>query len=103
VGGWLGPLVAAFLRSRLDYRYVFMACAVIISLNFLLLLTYREPMGAEPQRIGSSSSLVVDSFRELRRPAVWRYLVVFSGFWFMFNALFDVLPAIGWTRVSPSC
>jgi hypothetical protein len=23
---------------------------------------------------------------------VWKYLLVFSGFWFMFNALFDVLP-----------
>jgi hypothetical protein len=24
---------------------------------------------------------------------VWLYLLIFSGFWFMFNALFDVLPA----------
>jgi hypothetical protein len=24
---------------------------------------------------------------------VWTYLLIFSGFWFMFNALFDVLPA----------
>jgi dipeptide/tripeptide permease len=92
VGGWVGPLVAAFLRSRLDYRHVFFACAAIISLNFLLLLTYREPKEAIEPRIRSSNSLAVESMRELRKPAVWSYLVVFSGFWFMFNALFDVLP-----------
>ncbi|MCA9553850.1 MAG: hypothetical protein KC933_27680, partial [Myxococcales bacterium] len=38
-------------------------------------------------------SLVVESLRELAKPHVWVYLLIFSGFWFMFNALFDVLPA----------
>jgi len=41
IGGFLGPLVAAQLR-QLDWAYVFYACAAIISLNFLLLLTYKE-------------------------------------------------------------
>ena len=29
----------------------------------------------------------------IRKPHVWSYLLLFSGFWFMFMALFDVLPA----------
>ena len=41
IGGFLGPLVAAQLR-QLEWAYVFYACAAIISLNFLLLLTYKE-------------------------------------------------------------
>jgi hypothetical protein len=38
------------------------------------------------------TSLIVDSLRELKKTHVWLYLLIFSGFWFMFNALFDVLP-----------
>jgi dipeptide/tripeptide permease len=92
VGGWIGPLVAAFLRSRLDWRHVFLACAGIISLNFLLLLTYREPKARSARGLTASRSLLAESVRELKKPQVWSYLLVFSGFWFMFNALFDVLP-----------
>src|SRR5262249_961140 len=38
-------------------------------------------------------SLFVQSLIELVKPHVWTYLLLFSGFWFMFNSLFDVLPA----------
>jgi hypothetical protein len=79
---------------------VFVACALIISLTFILLLTYRE-VGKEERlerarlrREGKlqQSNLMVESIRELIKPHVFLYLFVFSGFWFMFNALFDVLP-----------
>ena len=49
IGGFVGPLVAARMRSDFakispayGWMMVFVACALIISLNFLLLLTYRE-------------------------------------------------------------
>ncbi len=42
IGGFLGPLVAAQLR-QLEWKYVFFACAAIISANFILLLLYKEP------------------------------------------------------------
>lgn len=97
IGGYLGPLVAGFMR-KMEWRYVFLACAVIISLNFLLLLVYREPGKeqrlAEAREAGApKQSLFSQSIAELARPHVWTYLLVFSGFWFMFNSLFDVLPA----------
>ncbi|MCP3903406.1 MAG: peptide MFS transporter [Planctomycetes bacterium] len=100
IGGFFGPLVAALLR-KIEWAYVFYACAAIISLNFILLLTYREA-GKEERlernrrvRAGEIARphLAAESIRELLRPHVWTYLLVFSGFWFMFNALFDVLPA----------
>lgn len=100
IGGFLGPLVAAQLR-QLEWKYVFFACAAIISINFILLLLYKEP-GKEERlahqlkvRNGEvhQEALWRDSIREFVKPQVWRYLLVFSGFWFMFNAFFDVLPA----------
>ncbi|MEO7592575.1 MAG: MFS transporter, partial [Byssovorax sp.] len=99
IGGFLGPLVAGYMR-KLAWRNVFLACAAIICLNFFMLLTYKEP-GKEERleraRLEKSGqlqrkNLVAESLLELRKTHVWLYLLIFSGFWFMFNALFDVLP-----------
>lgn len=99
IGGFLGPIVAGALR-KMAWQNVFFACAAIISINFLLLLIYKE-QGKEERlerarkiKAGEAKqdNLLVDSLRELAKPHVWTYLLVFSGFWFMFNALFDVLP-----------
>ena len=99
IGGFLGPLVAGLLR-KMEWTYVFYACAGIISINFLLLLTYREVNKDERlernrlvrEGLIERPDLLRESIRELVKPHVWTYLLLFSGFWFMFNALFDVLP-----------
>lgn len=100
IGGFLGPLVAGYMR-KMEWRYVFLACAAIISLNFLMLLLYKEPGKADRLERAAADkaggvqrrSLISESLEELAKPHVWVYLLIFSGFWFMFNALFDVLPA----------
>lgn len=92
VGGWVGPLLAAYLRSRLSWTWVFYSCAGIIACNFILLATYREPRLARPSQAQGTESLWRVSLRELARVHVWTYLLAFTGFWFMFNSLFDVLP-----------
>lgn len=99
IGGFLGPILAGKMRL-LAWANVFYACAAIISLNFLMLLAYKEP--GKEERLARAAAreaageeqenLVQDSLNELKKPALWLYLVIFSGFWFMFNALFDVLP-----------
>ncbi len=99
IGGFMGPLLAGFMR-KMEWRYVFFACAAIISLNFLMLLIYKEPdkeERLERRRLVKEGklqekSLVTESLHELGKTHVWLYLLIFSGFWFMFNALFDVLP-----------
>ena len=99
IGGFLGPLVAGFMR-KLAWRNVFLACAAIICMNFLMLLTYKEPGKEERlerarlEKAGKiqRKNLVAESLIELKKTHVWLYLLIFSGFWFMFNALFDVLP-----------
>jgi len=99
IGGFLGPLVAAQLR-QLEWAYVFYACAAIISLNFLLLMTYKEQdkeARLEHRRKVQTGeiqeeSLWLDSLRELGRPIMIWYMVLFSGFWFMLMAFWDVGP-----------
>ena len=100
IGGFLGPLVAAQMR-QLAWENVFFANAAIISLNFLLLLIYKEPGKderlAQKARVKAGQEkqdpLWLDSLKEIKKPVLLVYLVLFSGFWFMFNSLFDVLPA----------
>ncbi len=113
IGGYMGPLVAGLMREKMQglvdqiswldsgWPLVFIACGLIISLNFILLLTYKE-VGKEERlerkRLRKEGkleegSLVSESIHELLKPHVWTYLLLFSGFWFMFTALFDVLPA----------
>jgi MFS family permease len=99
IGAFIGPLLAAQLR-QLEWAYVFYACAAIISLNFLLLLTYKEQDKEErlehrrKVKAGElqEESLWLDSLRELGRPIMIWYMVLFSGFWFMLMAFWDVGP-----------
>jgi dipeptide/tripeptide permease len=99
IGGFIGPLVAAQLR-QLEWAHVFYACAAIISLNFLLLLTYKE-QDKEARlehraKVKSGEikevSLWRDSLHELLRPIMIWYMILFSGFWFMLMAFWDVAP-----------
>ena len=99
IGGFLGPLVAAQLR-QLDWEYVFYANAAIISLNFLLLLTYKEvdkeERLAHREKVRSGevkeTSLWLESLKEIARPIMIWYMVLFSAFWFMLYAFWDVGP-----------
>jgi len=99
IGGFIGPLLAAQLR-QLEWAYVFYACAAIISLNFLLLLSYKEQDKEERlahrARVKSGeiqeTSLWRDSLDELLRPVMLWYMVLFSGFWFMLWVFWDVGP-----------
>ncbi|MGW8256047.1 MAG: MFS transporter, partial [Thermoguttaceae bacterium] len=99
IGGWVGPLIALQMR-HMDWTYVFYTNAAFICLNFLLLLTYREPGKderlARKQRLNEGAekhkSLLFESLNELKKPVLLFYLIIFSVWWFMFMMLFDVLP-----------
>jgi len=99
IGAFLGPIVAAQMR-QLAWENVFYACAAIICLNFLLLLTYREP--GKDERIARNAaiargevrqtSLYRESLRELANPVLLWYVALFSGFFFMLYVIWDVGP-----------
>jgi MFS family permease len=110
IGGWIGPLIALRMRT-MDWKYVFWTNAAIICLNFLLLLTYREPGKEERlarrQRIREGkekeTNLALESLRELKKPHLSLYLIIFSVWWLMFPMLWDVLPKYveDWVDTAP--
>jgi len=91
IGGFLGPPLAHFLYGW-SWPAVFYGCATVLSLNYLLLLTYKEVPSGGTQRGGPLSVLkttFVDFFSNGRLVV---FVAIMAGFWLMFNVLFDVLP-----------
>lgn len=93
VGGFLGPILAGVMRL-LAWKWVFVSCAVIVAINFLMLLTFPEPeSGASDDEYAIPWYIVLyRSILGIFEPRVMSFLIVFSGFWLMFNQLFDLLP-----------
>ncbi len=110
IGGWIGPLIAVRLQV-LGWDQIFFACAAIISINFLLLLMYKEP--DKKQRLArradiksgktKETALWRESLRELSNPIMLWYIMLFSGFWFMLMIFWDVGPLYfrDWVDTAP--
>ncbi len=110
IGAWIGPLIALQMR-HMSWTYVFYTNAAFICLNFILLLTYKEP-GKEERLARRAQALegrskeansvagfftglrgfVGEHIKELKKPHLFLYLLIFSVWWFMFPMLWDVLP-----------
>lgn len=106
IGAFLGPIIAAQMR-QLAWENVFYACAAIISLNFLLLLTYREP-GREARLAAKTDGqprapLFRIALKELMNPVLLWYVMLFSGFYFMLYIIWDVGPLFfrDWVDTAP--
>ncbi|MCC6349589.1 MAG: MFS transporter [Candidatus Eisenbacteria bacterium] len=90
VGGFLGPPLAHFLYG-VSWPTVFYGCAAIVSLNFLMLLTYPpiESGGDQSGGVWATARLTLSNLLNARLIA---FILITSGFWFMFMQLFDLLP-----------
>lgn len=90
VGGFLGPPLAHFLYG-FSWPTVFFGCAVIVSLNFFMLLTY-PTVEAGGTQTGGVLQTAWHTFSNLFNPRLLAFILITSGFWFMFMQLFDLLP-----------
>jgi POT family proton-dependent oligopeptide transporter len=93
-GGLIGPVIAAQVRNRTEFRYVFWVSAAACALMFVqALVAFREPVTAEERRTGKNLGRVLADM--LLVLANWRFvllLVIFSGFWGMMEVLFAFMP-----------
>jgi len=93
-GALVGPILAAQVRNRTEFRYVFLVSAAACALMLLqALLAFREPV-SEAQR--SAGKGLGRTFGEvlliLANGRFVLLLVIFSGFWGMFNVLQGFMP-----------
>ncbi|MFO0679672.1 MAG: MFS transporter [Polyangiaceae bacterium] len=88
VGGALGPPLAGFLHG-FAWKYVFFACAAIVSVNFLVLLGYEDDPA---EGTDGAAKVLVTSVAKMFRPRLLVFIAIMSGFWLMFMQLYDTLP-----------
>ncbi len=100
VGGFLGPPLAHFLYGY-SWPTVFYGCAVIVSLNFLMLLTYKDPPAGGEQK-GNPIYVFWITLKNIFNLRLIVFIVIMSGFWLMFMQLFDMLPnfIVDWVNSS---
>jgi dipeptide/tripeptide permease len=89
-GGLIGPVLAAQVRNRTEFRYVFWVSAIACGLMLVqALLAFREPVKGDSRAL---QQVFVEMVMVLKN---WRFvllLVIFSGFWGMINVLFGFMP-----------
>jgi MFS family permease len=100
VGAMVGPPLAGILR-QLSWPMVFYSCAGIVSINYLMLLTYKEQKsGWEGGK--SLGAVLKTTFSNLLEPRLATFLLLLSGFWLMMYQLWDLHPnfVTDWTDSS---
>jgi POT family proton-dependent oligopeptide transporter len=93
-GSLIGPVIAAQVRNRGEFHYVFWVSATACGLMLIqAVVAFRDPVTDEQKASGKSLGTV---FAEvLVVLANWRFvllLVIFSGYWGMMNMLVGFLP-----------
>ncbi len=91
IGGFLGPPLAHFMYG-ISWPAVFYGCAVIVSINYLMLFTYKEVPAGGNQTGGVGKIIKTTVKNILFRPRLTVFILIMSGFWLMFMQLFDMLP-----------
>jgi len=100
IGAFFGPMVTLLFKGQ--SQMIFYVSALIILVNFILLLFYKEPMQvAEPEQAvdKKQTSLLQDFggiFRNMasifKDPGFIVFLLIVAGFWSMYYQLFFTLP-----------
>jgi len=100
IGAFIGPIVTLLFKSQ--SQMIFYISAVIILVNFVLLIFYREP-GREGDNRGNGGSRegsLLRTFGEIFRnmASIFKdlkflvFLLIVAGFWAMYYQLFFSLP-----------
>jgi MFS family permease len=93
VGGFLAPLLAANLRGETNFKLVFLCAAGVTAFNFIpTIFFYREPERVGETKPKTVGQTFVDTITTLKDLNFLVFLAIFSGFWFMFMQLWDLLP-----------
>ena len=98
IGGLLAPMLAAALRGdplvAPTWHYVFYGAAAVTAFAFIpAAFLFREPEIDQKARDKDPIQVFKDTMMTLwRDQPMLRFLLVVSGFWFMFMQLWDLLP-----------
>lgn len=91
VGAASAPVLANFVRTDLGWQALFFIAAGIMSLNYLMLFTFRDfASGADKQ--DGPWKVLVRTLKNLGDARLVVWLLIMSCFWLMMYALWDLQP-----------
>jgi dipeptide/tripeptide permease len=77
IGGFLGPVIAGYLRNTFSWSWVFYSCAVIVSVNFLWLPFYKDTTQDVATRLDDAEQAA--SFAQLAKAVSRRLATIWCG------------------------
>lgn len=93
IGSFLGPLLTLAFKDT-SYELVFYISAAIISVNFILILFYKEP--AHEKTVEPLGQTIIQVFKNIITVVLdfkfVIFLIIAAGFWTMYLQLFFMLP-----------
>jgi dipeptide/tripeptide permease len=93
IGGFLGPIMAFFVRRSIGIENVFRIAALSVFLMFFAtLIFYREPARQPGEQVASVGAALRNVGRVLRNLRFVTFLLIFSGFYIVFWQEFIALP-----------
>ncbi|MFH1861463.1 MAG: MFS transporter [bacterium] len=93
VGGFLAPILAANLRGETNFKLVFICAAGVTAFNFVpAIFFYKEPEKVGEIKVRTVGETFIETLKTLKDKNFLIFLGIFSGFWFMFMQLWDLLP-----------
>ncbi len=97
IGGALAPTIAASIRGTKEnpaWENVFYGAAIVSVINLVYcLILFVEPEKDEAKLSQSPVAVFNQTMKQLwQDQAMFRFLLIISGFWFMFMQIWDLLP-----------
>ncbi|MEB3196883.1 MAG: MFS transporter [Candidatus Sericytochromatia bacterium] len=109
VGAFIAGFTVDPLKAWGGWSAIFAFNTGLVALNFLPLFMFKEPDVQRPapyerwqDGLAEVGRIFVTSLRDILQPRLAVFILVFSGFWFSFHQLFDLLPNFidDWTTVA---
>ncbi len=91
VGAAIGPILARFVRSDLGWPPLFYIAAATMSLNYLLLFTFKD-FASGANKTDSPIRVLSKTLKNLGDLRLVTWLLIMSCFWLMMYTLWDLQP-----------
>jgi dipeptide/tripeptide permease len=105
IGSLLGRFISWFMRKQYDLSFIFAVGAGFCVIAFLVVLfLYSDPDDKDKlknkvnQARKSVGRILLDMVLVLKNPRFSLFLLVSSGFWFLYNQVYNIVP-LYWKRV----
>jgi POT family proton-dependent oligopeptide transporter len=91
IGPFMSTLVLGYPHTRDSWRWLFLSSAMITSLNYIMLLTFKDvPSGAS--KTESPLQVFLRTIKNIVEPRLVIWLLIMSCFWLMMYQLWDLHP-----------